>query len=82
VKGASVLIQFHGWRGLGRDGGPIFSLVKLGFVSVSFMPFLISERLRAGLNALKNAVSSGRVPPRAEMSAWGEDRPYHKRAGQ
>lgn len=78
MKGASVLIQFHGWRGLGRDGGPIFSLIKLGFVSVSFMPFLISERIRAGVNGLKNVLKSKFVPPHAEMSAWGSERPYHK----
>lgn len=77
MKGATVILELHGWRGVKRAGGPLGTVLTVGWLSVSYLPFLLSTWLRSRVNALKNAVSSKEVPPRAEMGCWGEDRPLH-----
>lgn len=75
----SLIIQWHSYRGFDRIGGPLLSVVTLGWVSVSYLPFLLTDWLHAKVNALKGALRSDETPPRAEMSCWGTERPYHKR---
>jgi hypothetical protein len=68
MRGWTFIIEFHAWRGVGLLGGGLFTTLCLGFVSVGFLPCLLSEKLKSRLNALKNALKAEDVPPRAEMS--------------
>lgn len=81
MTGRTLIIEGHGWRGFKRSGGPLGTIITIGWVSVSYLPFLLSAWLRVRLDAMRNAVVSKNVPPRAEMAVWGEDRPYHRRVG-
>lgn len=78
MSGRTLILEFHSYRGFGAGGGPLGSVLTLGFISVSWLPFLLSKWLRVRLNAMKNAIGTKDVPPIAEMSAWAADRPIHK----
>lgn len=81
MKG-SVLIEFHPYRGFGRMVGPLISVVTLGWVSVSVLPYLLTERLWGRVNALRTALGTKKFPqemPRETMAVWREERPIHRR---
>jgi len=68
MKGATFIIEFHGFRGVGLIGGGLCTILCLGFISVGFLPCVLSAWLKSRLNGLKNVVDSKDVPPVAEMS--------------
>lgn len=67
--GTTLIIEFHDWRGVGRAGGPLGAAITFGFISVSYVPFLISEWLKARTGKMVNALKSKRFP---EMDCFGE----------
>jgi hypothetical protein len=70
VAGQTIIIEFHGWRGFHVDGGPLGRILILGFVSFSYMPFLLSERLKQMIAKLKNVAGDSRGF--VEMAAYDE----------
>lgn len=69
MTGATFIAEFHRWRGFSRAGGPLGMATTLGFITVSFVPFLLKEWLKTRLDGMKNALKRGRVP---EMDCFGE----------
>jgi hypothetical protein len=69
--GASIIIEFHGWRGLTLAGGPFGRVLVLGFTSLTWVPFLLSEWIATRALKLKNVLKGSGFP---EMSAFGEDK--------
>lgn len=67
---STVVIEFHGYRGISRVGGPLGEITTLGFISISWMPFLLSDWLRQRVGAMKNALKPERFP---EMAAYGDE---------
>jgi hypothetical protein len=49
----------------------------LGFITVTWMPFLLTHWLKARVGKMKNALKKDLVAPRAEMTCWDE-RPLHR----
>ena len=70
VSGATLIIEVHGWRGFHIEGGPLSSVVVVGFLSFSYMPFLLSERLKKMIAKLKNVAGDSRGF--VEMAAYDE----------
>jgi len=84
MTGRTLIVEFHRYRGLSRAGGPLGTVVTLGWVSASFLPFLLSKWLRTRTNALRNALNTKDVPqpPQETMAVWGTpEKPYHRRVG-
>lgn len=52
MKDTSVLVEFH-WCGFGIVGGPFGRVLCLGFVSVQYVPFLITQKFREMLAKLR-----------------------------
>lgn len=79
MKGKTVAFEFHAYKGIGRIGGDLKTAFCLGWVSVSYFPFLLSAWLRSRTNALRNAINSDHVPepPKETMACWG-DKPMHR----
>lgn len=46
ARGGSFLVQFHGWRGFGRDRGLFWLEYRAGFLTVAFDKRLLGDRLR------------------------------------
>lgn len=70
MTGSTLIIEAHGWRGFHIEGGPLSSVVVVGFLSFSYMPFLLSERLKQMLCKLKNVAGDSRGF--VEMAAYDE----------
>lgn len=70
MAGSTVIIEVHGWRGFHIVGGPFGRILVCGFVSASYMPFLLSERLKQMIGKLKNVAGDSRGF--VEMAAWNE----------
>ena len=68
--GRSIIIEVHGWRGFHIDGGPLGTVLVVGFVSASYMPFLLTDWLKDKIARLKNV--AGDTRGFVEMSAWDE----------
>lgn len=68
MNGSTLIFEF-GWCGFGRVGGPLSTALCLGFVSVSYVPFLLSKYLRNKIDGMKDALRRGKFP---EMDAFGE----------
>jgi hypothetical protein len=77
MTGRTLIVELHSWRGIGLIGGPLGTVLCLGFVSIGWLPFLLSHWLKQRLAAMKNAVGSDKFPPRVEMSCWNPDKPLH-----
>lgn len=77
MSGSSLIIQFHGWRGFGVVGGPFGREVRLGFVSVCYVPLLLTDWLRERIDALKKVTGESRGF--VEMASYGEDSPQRPR---
>lgn len=56
--GRSLIIELHGWRGIKRDGGPLGQATTLGFITILWCPFLLSEWVRIRADALRNVLRS------------------------
>jgi hypothetical protein len=52
-RGRSLVFEVHGWRGLSAGGGPLGSVLGLGFLSIQWVPYLVSEKMRRVTEALK-----------------------------
>jgi hypothetical protein len=76
--GATLVIEMHGWRGVKRCGGHLGMVVTLGFVSVCFVPFLLSDWIEVRITGMRNALKRDMFPEEKEMGVWGEDRPLHR----
>lgn len=57
MKGVTLVVQLHAWRGFGCDGGPLGSVLRLGFVSVGWLPMLLEAWFEQRIKALKEAIS-------------------------
>ena len=53
MRGASLLIEFHSFRGIGLVGGPLGRVLVLGFVSFKYAPWLITEWIKRAIDKLK-----------------------------
>lgn len=53
MKGASFLIEFHPWRGVGLVAGQPTKVLVLAFVSLQVTPFLLTDWLKAAFEKLK-----------------------------
>lgn len=69
MTGSTLIIELHTWRGVGIAGGPLASTLMLGFASVTWIPFLLTEWLKTRVGAMRNALKGSRFP---EMDAFGE----------
>lgn len=67
---ASVLIEVHGWRCPKMSGGFFGRVFCLGFVSVCYAPFLVSDWLQKKITGLRGVANPH---ARVEMACAGED---------
>jgi hypothetical protein len=56
--GRTLITQWHGWRGFAREGGPLGVATTVGFFTVCWCPFLVTEWIKSRANAIKNAIGS------------------------
>lgn len=70
MTGSTVIIEIHSFRGIIRAGGPLGVVYTLGFVSVMYAPFLLSEWLRERVSALQGLTASHRL---VEMACVGDE---------
>lgn len=68
--GRTLIIEGHGWRGFHIDGGSLGRVLIVGFVSVSYVPYLLTDWLKDRIAKLKGVTGSH---ARVEMAAYGED---------
>lgn len=71
MTGSTVIIEVHGYRGFQIEGGPLGRVLIIGFVSVSYMPFLLTDWLNERIAKLKSVAGSRGF---VEMAAWDESR--------
>lgn len=60
MTGQTLILEFHGWRGVTLAGGGLFTWTTLGFVTFAWCPFLITERLRDMIDKLKKVTGESR----------------------
>lgn len=70
MTGRTLIVELHRWRGLKRSGGPLGTVLTVGWVSVSYLPFLLSAWLRARVQSIRGAISERSF---VEMACAGED---------
>lgn len=71
--GRTLIIEAHGWRGFHIDGGALGRVLIVGFVSVSYAPYLLTDWLKDRISKLRSVAA----PVRVEMACAGED-PYER----
>ena len=71
MNGSTVLIEIHGYRGFGIVGGAFGRELHLGFITVFYVPLLLSEWLRERIYKLKSV--SGDSHGFVEMACVGEE---------
>ena len=77
MTGRTLIIECHHWRGFAKTGGPLGMATTMGFITVTWCPFLVSSWLKARVLRMRNALNTSHVPPTVEMASWGEDKPLH-----
>lgn len=53
ARGATFFLQLHWLRWPSLGGGPLGSVLTIGPLTVGFCPFVVTERLRKLVGALK-----------------------------
>lgn len=69
MSGHTLIIEAHGWRGFHIEGGALGRVLICGFVSVSYVPYLLTDWLKERVSKLKSVAAHARV----EMACAGED---------
>lgn len=57
ARGGSLLLQFHAWRGFGRDRGLFWFEYRAGFITLAIERDLIGDRLRGVVNRLRQVMA-------------------------
>lgn len=71
MRGSTLIIEFHGWRGVDCIGGELGRVFCFGFVSVSFVPFLLSTWLQKRMDAIREVYAARGAYP-------NKGRPVHR----
>ena len=61
MRGGSLLIEVHGWRGFGLVGGPLGYVLVIGLLSIQVVPFLITQWIKDAFEKLKRAHPTANV---------------------
>lgn len=61
MSGKTLIIEAHGWRGLHIDGGALGRVLIVGFVSVSYVPYLLTDWLKDRISKLRSVATHARV---------------------
>lgn len=61
MSGATFIIEAHGWRGFHIDGGALGRVLIVGFVSVSYVPYLLTDWLKDRVSKLRSVAAPSRV---------------------
>lgn len=72
MTGRTVILELHGWRGFHIDGGALGRVLIVGFVSVSYVPYLLTDWLKDRIGKLKGVAGSRAF---VEMAAFDEEGP-------
>ncbi len=87
MTGKSIIIEVHGWRRPKMSGGPLGRVLCLGFVSVCYAPFVVSDWLQKKITELRGVANPH---ARVEMACADVDglerinkgRPLHVPSGR
>lgn len=61
MSGHTLIIEAHGWRGFHIDGGALGRVLIVGFVSVSYVPYLLTDWLKDRISKLRSVATHSRV---------------------
>ncbi len=61
MTGRTVILELHGWRGFHIDGGALGRVLIVGFVSVSYVPYLLTDWLKDRIGKLRSVAAHARV---------------------
>lgn len=53
MTGHTIIIGLHAFRGFRREGGPLGAILIFGWVSLSYVPFLLTQWLRGKIDGLR-----------------------------